>query len=109
MSDGGDMNWLLHIIGARVFFIISIWLVLSASKIYRILWVHEHFCPEWSYQIKKYSNFILIVIVILQIITMIDREDIGYFLEWFSTFYIMAFFITLYWDMKGFDMVLTRV
>lgn len=103
------MNWLLHIIGARVFFIISIWLVLRASKIYRILWVHKHFCPEWSYQIKKYSNFILIVIAVLQIITMIDREDIGYFLEWFSTFYIMAFFITLYWDMKGFDMVLTRV
>jgi len=35
ISDGGDMNWTLHTIGATSFFIISIYLIVVASKIYR--------------------------------------------------------------------------
>jgi len=67
ISDGpGDMNFTLHTIGATGFFILGLLLALKASKIYRKLWsVRNNFVPKWSYQIKKYSNFILASIILL--------------------------------------------
>lgn len=101
------MNWTLHTVGATSFFIIAVWMVLRASKIYRNLWQHKHFCPEWSYQIKKYSNFI--VAFILGSLLYSAFVDIGSFVEWFATFYIIVFFFTLYWDFKDIDIVMERV
>lgn len=67
ISDGGDMNWTLHTIGATSFFLIALYLILIASKVYRQMWPHKHFCPSWSYQIKKYTNFVLLFIIFLYI------------------------------------------
>lgn len=96
------MNWTAHTVGATGFFILAILLVIKASKIYRTLWSAQHnFCPAWSYQIKKYSNFILASIFILIILNAIKVIDIGSFVEWYATFYLLAFFLTLYWDLNG--------
>jgi len=109
ISDGGDMNWTAHTIGATGFFIFAILLVTKASKIYRKLWpVKHHFCPEWSYQIKKYSNFILASILGLQLGDALKLFDIGSFVEWYATFYLLAFFLTLYWDLKGMEIILFK-
>jgi hypothetical protein len=109
ISDGGDMNWTAHTIGATGFFIFAILLVTKASKIYRKLWpAKRHFCPEWSYQIKKYSNFILASILGLQLGDALKLFDIGSFVEWYATFYLLAFFLTLYWDLKGMEIILFK-
>lgn len=104
------MNWTAHTIGATGFFILALLLVTRSSKIYRKLWsAKKHFCPEFSYQIKKYSNFILGSILALQVGDMLKLFDIGSFVEWYATFYLMAFFLTLYWDLKGMEIVMFKV
>lgn len=35
ISDGGDMDWTAHTIGATSFFIIAMYMCLIASRIYR--------------------------------------------------------------------------
>lgn len=109
ISDGGDMNWTAHTIGASSFFVITLFQISRASKIYRNLWPSKRgFCPNWSYQIKKYSNFILLSIVVLQLLDMLKLIDIGSFVEWYAAFYTMAFVLTLYWDFEGMEIALTR-
>jgi len=81
ISDGGDMNWTLHTIGATGFFIVSILILTKSSKIYRKLWKGKrNFCPKLSYQIKKYSNFILGSILALQVGVLLKLFDIGSFI-----------------------------
>ena len=79
MSDGGDMNWILHDFGATSFFVISLLMTLQASAVYRKLWSHKHFCSKWSYQLKKYANFICIILLILQIGQLLEWIDFGAF------------------------------
>jgi len=55
ISDGGDMNWTVHTVGATSFFILSVYMALVASKIYRELYSKQKFIGEISYQIKRYS------------------------------------------------------
>jgi hypothetical protein len=38
MSDGGDMNWTLHTIGATSFFILTLVNCLTVSNVYKSLW-----------------------------------------------------------------------
>ena len=97
MSDGGDMNWTLHVFGATYFFVVSLYMILQASAVYRKLWSHKHFCPKWSYQLKKYANFIVGIFIISSIQSFID---IGSFVEWAATFYLIIYFISLRWDCK---------
>jgi len=80
ISDGGDMNWTAHTIGATGFFIFALLLVLKASKLYRKLWsAKKNFCPAWSYQTKKYSNFITGSILLLMVSDALKLVDIGSF------------------------------
>lgn len=103
------MNWTAHTIGATGFFILAILLVIRASKIYRLLWNQKHgFCPTWSYQIKKYSNFILASILGLLLADTLKLIDIGSFVEWYATFYLFAFILTLFWDLKHMEIVLFK-
>jgi hypothetical protein len=69
MSDGGDMNWTIHVAGASSFFIISLFLMLKASKVYRTLWkAKPGFIGFWSYQIKKYTNFCILAFIVMQVL-----------------------------------------
>lgn len=45
ISDGNDMNWTVHTIGATSFFLIALYMIVVASKIYRDLWSIKHFVP----------------------------------------------------------------
>lgn len=108
ISDGGDMNWTLHTVGATSFFIIALYLIIIASKVYRDIWPHKHFCPYWSYQIKKYTNFVIIFILFIQIGSGLKWFDVGSFDEWFAAFFVMFYFLTLYWDFKNMDIVFAR-
>jgi uncharacterized protein YybS (DUF2232 family) len=109
MSDGGDMNWTLHTIGASSFFLISLYICLKASAVYRSLWhKKKHFCSIWSYQIKKYANFLILILLILQIMTSFKVIDIGSAVEWFATFFLIIFMFTLYWDFKKMRIDFTR-
>ena len=109
ISDGGDMNWTVHTIGATGFFLIVLYLIMKASKVYRKLWPHKRgFCPTWSYNIKKYSNFIILSIVVLELQDLLQVVDIGSFTEWYVAFYVMFFALTLYWDMADMEIVFSR-
>jgi hypothetical protein len=34
--------------------------------------------------------------------------DIGSFTEWYATFYLLGFCLTLYWDLRGMEIVMFR-
>jgi c-di-AMP phosphodiesterase-like protein len=108
ISDGGDMNWTVHTIGATSFFIFALYMVLVASKIYRELYAQKHFISSWSYQIKKYSNEIVGFFLLIELLMGLKLMDWGSFVEWAAAFYIMIFFLTLYWDFKDMDIMMIR-
>ena len=80
ISDGGDMNWTLHTIGATSFFVISIYLIIVASKIYRELYVIQPFISSWSYPLKKYVNEVVIVLLGIQVLMWTNVIDWGSFI-----------------------------
>jgi hypothetical protein len=102
------MNWTLHTVGATSFFILAIYMVLVASKIYRELYSLKKFIPEWSYQIKRFSVEIVGFFLGVQLLMLVKVIDWGSFVEWAAAFYIMTFFLTLYWDFKDLDMMMIR-
>lgn len=108
ISDGGDMNWTLHTVGATSFFILALYMVLVASKIYRELYAIKPFISEWSYQIKKYSVAIVGFFIGVQLLMAVKVIDWGSFVEWAAAFYIMFFFLSLYWDFKDLDIMMIR-
>ena len=82
---------------------------MKASKVYRKLWPRKpNFCPEWSYKVKKYGNFIILSVLALMLNDALSFIDIGAFTEWYATFYVMIFTLTLYWDLEGMEMVFGR-
>ena len=52
ISDGKDMNWTLHSIGATGFFIVTLYNCITVSAVYKDLWQYQHFCARWSYLYK---------------------------------------------------------
>ena len=53
ISDGGDMLWTWHSIGATGFFIIALYNCFAIGATYRKLWrVNRRFCPYFSYYYK---------------------------------------------------------
>ncbi len=108
ISDGGDMNWTLHTIGATGFFLISLYMVRISAKIYRELWSIKHFVPENSYLLKKYTDVVLGSFIGLEALQGLKVIDWGSFVEWAAAFYLMFFFLTLYWDFKDFNLMLRR-
>ena len=108
ISDGKDMNWTLHTIGATGFFLIAIYMCSVASSVYRKLYLKKQFCNFYSYQLKKYINFFLIICIVIYIADALKLIHIGSLLEWTLTFYIMAFFFSLYFDFDQIDIMLHR-
>jgi hypothetical protein len=108
ISDGGDMNWTVHTIGATSFFILALYMVIVASKIYRELYAVKHFISYWSYQIKRFANLIVGFFLTVQLLMMAKVMDWGNIVEWGAAFYIMFFFLTLYWDFKDLDIMMIR-
>jgi hypothetical protein len=108
ISDGGDLDWTSHTIGATSFFILAMYMCITASKVYRKLYVVKPFCSFWSYQIKKYTNFFVIGFIVLTILDAIKLIDIGSFVEWAATFFLLFYFLSLYFDFKNFDIMLIR-
>ena len=108
MSDGGDMNWTAHVAGATSFFLISLFILIRASFVYRKLWVVKNFCPKWSYQIKKYANFVVIGFILLTLADSMKWINIGSFVEWAATAYLVLFFFSLFWDLKGMQILFVR-
>jgi len=102
------MQWTLHTIGATGFFIIALYMVIVASKIYRELYVIKPFISYWSYQIKKYTNVFIVAFISIQLLMMVKIIDWGSIVEWAAAFFIMGYFLTLYWDFKDMDIMLIR-
>ena len=71
------MNWTLHTIGATSFFIISIYMIIVASKIFRELQAIKPFISSWSYQMKKYVNLVAIVLLLIQVLMWTNVIDWG--------------------------------
>jgi len=92
------MNWTAHTIGATGFFIISLYIVVVASRIYRDLYVINPFVAEWSYFIKKYTNVAIAVFLGLTALQGLEVIDWGSFVEWAAAFFLMGYFFTLYYD-----------
>lgn len=102
------MNWTLHTIGATGFFLIALYITVVASAVYRELYVVAPFVPSWSYQIKKYTNVLIGVLIALQVGQMLNVIDWGSFVEWAAAFFIMGYFFTLYWDFADMNIMLVR-
>lgn len=108
ISDGKDMNWTVHTIGATSFFIISLYMVVIASKIYRELYPIKPFISYWSYQLKKYTNLIVGIFLLIEILMAFKVMDWGSIVEWGLAFFIMFYFLSLFWDFKNMDIMLIR-
>ncbi len=66
VSDGDDMNWTVHVIGATGFFIVVFYVILHANAAFKALWkVKPGFIPYWSYLYKCYSMIIIMIMLVL--------------------------------------------
>ena len=70
--------------------------------------MRKAFVGEWSYQVKKYNNWIIGFFLSVQVLMMAKVIDWGSFVEWGLAFYIMLYFLTLYWDFKDIDIMMIR-
>lgn len=101
------MDWTSHTIGATGFFILSMYMCIVASKIYRELYfIKPRFCSKWSFYVKKYTNWAVIFFLALTLLDSIKLINIGSFVEWAATFYLVSYFASLYDDFKGLDIML---
>ena len=103
-----DMNWTLHTIGASGFFVVTLYLMLVASKVYRNLWKVKPFCSYSSYWVKKYCNFLLlglITVALLDALKIVETDALG---EWLATFFVMGYVLTLYWDFTDVNILLVK-
>ncbi len=109
ISDGKDMNWTAHTIGATSFFILSMYMCVIASKIYRELYYMDRsLCTRWSFMWKKYNNWAIVMFLTLTVMDSLKWIDIGSLVEWVATFYLIGYFATLYSDFKDVDVMLER-
>jgi hypothetical protein len=102
------MNWTLHTIGASGFFVLAMYMCRVSAKIYMKLYVKKQFCNWWSYQVKKYIDFVIVGFLVIQIIDSLGLYDVGSFIEWAATFYLIAFFFTLYFDFEHMGIMMQR-
>jgi hypothetical protein len=106
ISDGKDMDWTSHTIGATSFFILSMYMCSVGAKIYRELYRIRPFCSKWSFMVKKYINWVIAFFLVLTVMDKFKLISIGSFVEWAATFYLIAYFFTLYDDFKSMDIML---
>lgn len=109
ISDGKDMDWTAHSIGATSFFILAMYMCLTASRIYRELYfIDKSLCPRWSYLIKKYNFWVIIGLLLLTLLDSYKLIDIGSLVEWTATFYLILYFASMYGDFKDIDVMMER-
>ena len=101
------MDWTSHTIGATSFFILAMYMCIISSKIYRELYYQQPgFCSKWSFYIKKYTNWVVVFFLVLTFMDSWKLIDIGSFVEWAATFYLIGYFGSLYDDFKDMDVML---
>lgn len=114
ISDGkdakgdSDMNWTFHTVGATGFFILAMYMLIVASKIYRELYVIKPFCNFYSYQVKKYTNWVVLFFILTEILNDNKIINVGSLTEWNATFYLIIYFFSLYYDFKDLDIMMIR-
>jgi hypothetical protein len=109
ISDGKDMDWTSHTIGATSFFILAMYMCLTASKIYRELYyMDKTLCSKWSFIVKKYNFWAIVAFLGLTVLDALKVIDIGSFVEWAATFYLILYFASLYDDFKDIDIMMER-
>lgn len=107
ISDGKDMDWTAHTIGATSFFILAMYMCVIASRVYRDLYFKDRtLCAEWSFLVKKYTNWTIVGLLLLTALDSWKVINIGSLVEWLATFYLILYFLTLYWDFKDMDVML---
>lgn len=104
------MDWTSHTIGATSFFILSMYMCVTASKVYRELYyLDKSLCSEWSFMVKKYNVWAIVVFLGLTGLDALKVISIGSFVEWAATFYLILYFASLYDDFKDIDIMMERV
>jgi hypothetical protein len=80
ISDSKDMDWTSHTIGATSFFILAMYMCLTASKIYRELYyMDKTLCSKWSFMVKKYNFWAIVGFLGLTALDALKVIDIGSF------------------------------
>jgi len=109
ISDGKDMDWTAHTIGATSFFILAMYMCVVASKIYRELYyLDRSLCSKWSFMVKKYNVWAIVGFLGLTVLDSLKLINIGSFVEWAATFYLILYFASLYDDFKDIDVMMER-
>lgn len=109
ISDGGDMDWTAHTIGATSFFIIAMYMCLIASRIYRQLYfIDNTLCPRWSFLVKRYNLWVIVGLLVLTVMDKYELINIGSLVEWLATFYLILYFASMYGDFKDMDVMMER-
>lgn len=109
ISDGGDLNYDFYFYGSRGYWAITLFLIWKSSNIFISLWsIKPGFIPEWSFHVKSYSGIVSILLVVCFGLHYFSIIDFGYLLEWFISFFILFYVLTLYWDLKNMDILLRR-
>lgn len=74
------MNWTAHTIGATSFFILAMYMCVTASKIYRELYYLDRtLCSKWSFLVKKYNVLAIVFFLALTVLDSLKLIDIGSF------------------------------
>lgn len=103
------MNWTAHTVGATSFFILAMYMCLTASNIYRELYfIDSNFCPRWSFMIKRFNLWVIVTLLVLTVMDSYKLIDIGSLVEWLATFYLIAYFASMYGDFKDMDIMMER-
>lgn len=108
ISDGGDLNHEFYFIGSRGYWFFALLMIFRASQIYNDLWTYSHFVPGWSFKLKSYSGSVAVGYVVLYGAHLIELVDFGYLPEWFISFFIIFYVLSLYWDLQNIDILLRR-
>jgi len=79
ISDGGDLNYPLYYWGSRLYWLLSLIMIVLAAGVYRDLYYISPFVPEWSYQFKNYGALAAIAMAIASVLDEAGIVDLGYY------------------------------
>jgi len=115
MSDGDDMDWLIHVIGATGFFLMVLYnMIITINYIEEIWKISPGFIGKLSYNLKvgtKRAIYFLGLCLVGKLyppLSAILPKDFGNILEWVATGVVMVGLISFGLDFRGVEVYLAK-
>jgi hypothetical protein len=108
ISDGGDLNYELYYFGSRAYWVLSLFIIYRTANVYRELWEISAFVPSWSFEFKNYGGYLALILIFAHSLQYLQVINLGNYLDWGISLFIVTFIGTLYWDLANMDLLLRR-